>query len=514
MDDLLRQFESLLTQTGSGMAGSVELLLMQMEPEQARRLRLCAIPHQFDAATLRVLDPELSESGARETFQEFAGLSVVLKRGEAELALHDEARSYLFTQWLAPENLDAFRQASGRLVAHFERLAQVATGVDREAYERNRMFHRVGADPEYGFEDFSHLLKEKRHEFRLSECGALLTLAREYEPVLTPRQRFRLAYYEGRLALDQAKWTQAQHLFEKTLQQDGVPRDVRIKVLKRLGMAYAEQRKYDRAEAVLREALSLAQSVDGLPEMVDDIMHDLACVYRDTQRAGEAEQLFRQAIRLAEAQNDQNTLAVVHNSMGTLYRELGRSEEAIRLYQRSLEFLVSEEDHFRRAQVYNNLGMAHADLNDWAQSAEMLNQSLDVKRQAGDTRGTAIALNNLARVYHNLSDRTRAVDVTRKAADLFLEVKDLYNASQALRNLARLHELDGRPDDAATARAEADAIAQRMNVPKRDDTGRLDLIGIAEPVFASAPARRFSRIGCLVAVVIFILLIAIALVAG
>jgi len=62
MDKRLEEFQQLLNELSvKGKDAPLELLLRQMDADQARCLRLCAIPHEFDMWILRALAPDLSE---------------------------------------------------------------------------------------------------------------------------------------------------------------------------------------------------------------------------------------------------------------------------------------------------------------------------------------------------------------------------------------------------------------------------------------------------------------------
>src|SRR2546421_2062329 len=108
MDKRLKEFQQLLNESSAkGPGGAVDLLLRQMDTDQARCLRLCAIPHEFELSILRALAPDLSEEQARKYYDAFSKLSLVAKRGES-LATHEESRLYLFDQWLETERIAEF----------------------------------------------------------------------------------------------------------------------------------------------------------------------------------------------------------------------------------------------------------------------------------------------------------------------------------------------------------------------------------------------------------------------
>src|SRR5690242_14772759 len=109
-DGALTEFRRLLEVRAAyvdAAAAGVELLLGQLEPERARLLRLCAIPHAFNPVILRALAPELDRETAHRRCEELGQLSIVARgtfgaTGEEGYALHDEERRHLFGGWLTP----------------------------------------------------------------------------------------------------------------------------------------------------------------------------------------------------------------------------------------------------------------------------------------------------------------------------------------------------------------------------------------------------------------------------
>ena len=121
VSNLLADFQALTTRLASeGSAGSVEYLLEQMEPESARHLRLCAIPHQFNQDILCVLNPLLTTTQAKNFCEEFSRLPVVTFNQDGT-ALHDKARRHLFQKWIGPPTEEEFTAASNRLANYFEK---------------------------------------------------------------------------------------------------------------------------------------------------------------------------------------------------------------------------------------------------------------------------------------------------------------------------------------------------------------------------------------------------------
>lgn len=296
MDKQLQEFQQLLNElSAKGPGASVELLLRQMDADEARCLRLCAIPHEFDISILRALAPELSEEQARTYYDAFSKLSLVAKRGEL-LAVHEESRRHLFDQWLDSEREAEFRTANARVSEYFAVLSQrlkTETATERsDAVEqalRNRMFHLIGASRGEGLAEFEHLCRQRRGEMRFGQCETLIRLVHEYDRVLNPLEKAVVAYHEGKLAADRRQWSTAEELYNRVLTTPDVPVQMRVKTLCRLGIIEDDQRHWDGAIDLFKKGLEVA---DARPDCRQQIVHfhvNLGSTYRDSNRLPDAE---------------------------------------------------------------------------------------------------------------------------------------------------------------------------------------------------------------------------------
>lgn len=510
MDKQLEEFQQLLKELlAKGPGGTVELLLQQMDPGQARCLRLCAIPHEFDMSILRALAPDLSEEQASKYYDALSKLSLVATRDES-LSIHEESRRYLFDQWLNSERLAQFRSASARLADYFGALAaqlkkesatEKSDAVERTI--RNQMFHLIGASPAKGLAEFERLCRQRREEMRLGQCETLIKLVHEYDRVLTPQEKAIVAYHEGKLAADRQQRRTAEELFNRVLATEGVSTQLQVKTLCRLGMINDEQRQWATAIDFFKKALETA---DERPDCFAQVTHlhlNLGSTYRDSGQLPEAEDFLQKGITLAKNAHDLSSLADGYNSLATLYLKLNDTPKAVGTYQLSLKHLEELGDKFRPAQVYNNLGNAYANQRDWQKSEEFFCRSLEIKRQAGDNAGQALTLRNLARVYRAQQRMPDAVAALEQAAALYAEVRDDYNTAQVKRDLARLHSSMKNVDLADRAFNEAIALFEHCHEAQEAQETRDE----------ARPTKRGLPWWVIVAIVLFVALVLLIILA-
>jgi tetratricopeptide (TPR) repeat protein len=510
MDKRLEEFQRLLNElSAKGPGATVDLLLQQMDADQARCLRLCAIPHEFDVSILRALAPDLSEEQAITYCDAFSKLSLVAKRDES-LAMHEESRRYLFDQWLEAERQAEFTSASERLAEYFDadtaRL-QTETGTEKsdavERSMRNRMFHLIGASRAEGLAEFERQCRQRRKEMRLGQCETLIKLVREYERVLNPLEKAIVAYHEGKLAADRREWTAAEEFYNRVLATSDMPARLQVKTLCRLGMVNDEQRRWSAAIDFFQEGLERADDrPDCFPQIIN--LHlNLGSTYRDSGQLPEAEDHLQKGITLAKNAHDLSSLVGGYNTLATLYLKLNDTSKAVGTYQLSLKHLEELGDKFRPAQVYNNLGNAYANQRDWEKAGEFFRQSLEIKRQAGDNAGQALTLTNLVRVYRAQQKIPDAIAALEQAAVLFAEVRDDYNAARVKRELARVHRAVKNADLASRAFDEAAALFDRCREPQEAGATRQE----------SRQKKRGLPWWVIVAIVLFVLFVVLVVIA-
>lgn len=481
----LSQLQELIGELASSQSRESDLLLLQLDEENGRRLRLCAIPHSFDAATLQVLDPSLSRQDAEFTLEQFQTLPAVAQSGDC-LVLHDVARQELFSQWLSPEHRQEFAAASARLVTFYQP-DEHDSPVEAAIRQTSRLFHLLGADPEAGLREFQIAYQSRRSQGRFGDCESLLRLLREYEPALEGEQRNWLDYYRAEVADDNRDLNAALAILDRLRRASPAPA-LRSMVLLRSASVLRRLERLPEAESCCREALHVLDGVERSP-IRHLVHHELGLIARDHGDFEEARTQLTRAIELAKAASSRGDVVVAYNSLGTLLRK-PEPREALNLFRECLDLLDPELDKLRMAQVLNNLGLASADLQEWQDSAGYFQRSLQIKREAHDPAGEASTLLNVSRVYRAEQRWEDARSALMTSAKLFEDVRDPIRAAQALRELARLMYSRGRTDAAAhyaagateclrRAGREADARLIEQEFAPRRSSRRWLLVGTA-----------------------------------
>ena len=450
MSELVAQFAALLAQTDVTAGGSIDLLLAQLEPAAADLLRKCAIPHQFNDDTLRVLEPSLTPGGASERFEQFSRLSAVIATPDG-LALHDRVRQHLFGVWLgSAEHGREFREVSARLVASMnEQLAVDRPESEKETLRRRRIFHLLAVDQNAGIAEFEREFETQRERLRLSSCINVLRMVQEYAPVLSQENQARVSYREGKLAFDRVDLGEAERLY--AMARDIPHSDVmlRMKAWFGLGNTHDARREWKKAVEAFTRALQLAQLQPDTRPFRCRILRSLGAVQRDTGNLDAAETLLQQSLELAQEANDARGIAISRNALGALYIRTEEPAKAIEYLKSSVDELPNED--FQRARVYNNLGLAYRKLCQYPESLRWYDRSLELKAMGGDTLGQARTWNNVVVLHGEQGATDKAIEAAKRAAELFASVFAWHDAGNAWLTLARLHEGRREYTDANTA---------------------------------------------------------------
>lgn len=443
-------------------AKDADLLLMQLEPEEAQLLELCAIPHTFDQTLLHVLEPSAPSDLITAFLAELPTLPAVTQLSDC-FTLHDVVREQMFQRWLAIERREEFRAVSHRLAQHFAGAAPLDP-VQDEANRSIVVFHQIGADLAAGFVALHTLYQDYRTTSRYSACEALVRLAGEYRPILSPVERAWLTYYEAEAASDSRNPARAAALLSD-LAGLALPAGLAIRVLVHLSAALRTTNGAKAAELYAQRALTLASAEADGPSLLHLVYQELGLVAGQQGDVETAERYLNRAIELASVAGDRLALARAHNSLGTMLQKMA-PRRAIAMFEASAACLDEKTDLVRMAQVLNNLGMAYANAGDWEKSFASYERSLEIKRAAGDLYGQASTQLNVARVYQAQHKSVAARDSLNESAVLFEATRDLAAAARARREAARMLRLAGANEAAVDQARAAVALFERADQPE------------------------------------------------
>ncbi|MBI4749669.1 MAG: tetratricopeptide repeat protein [Acidobacteria bacterium] len=169
------------------------------------------------------------------------------------------------------------------------------------------------------------------------------------------------------------------------------------------GTALRQAGKYQNAQAVLQQAVTLAEQIFG-PEHMDTAAayNNLADVFASTDDFSKAESLYKRALAICEkiAGPEHLDTAITLNNLGQLYKSKGDFETALRYYQRSSSIIEKAlgPEHPQTGAMLNNLGMLYRAMGKTNQAEQLLQRTLEIweKTLGPEHPQTITCLNNLA----------------------------------------------------------------------------------------------------------------------
>lgn len=250
---------------------------------------------------------------------------------------------------------------------------------------------------------------------------------------------------------------------EATLDEDPA---IRARLLQTIGESYQGIGVYDRAEELMTASSELLAEVRGGDHAETLAARNaLAGLYRMSGRLDEAEAVYDELIKLADAGGMDRTLELtVANDYGVLLRERGRPAEAEALYRRALDIFrrLGTERTQEAARTRSNLAMAVRQQGRLEEAETLLREALEIQRATvGEPHGdVATALNNLAAVVRRRGDLERAAELYREALEQRVRVHGARHpaVAQSLNNVGFVLYQQGEVDAALSSIRDAYAI--------------------------------------------------------
>ncbi|NEQ43042.1 MAG: CHAT domain-containing protein [Leptolyngbya sp. SIOISBB] len=180
-----------------------------------------------------------------------------------------------------------------------------------------------------------------------------------------------------------------------------------------------------------------------------DSLSDLAGIYQETGRYGEAEILYQRTLEISEQAygDDPDNILDSLDGLASFYASLGRYREAVSLYLRALE--IAEQfysDNLTTFSYLSNLARQYQSLRRYEEAETLYLRALENAEQRSRDDDIAYSLNNLAGLYQAMGRYEEAETLYRRS----LEFDDTNSTIYSLNNLAWLYQTMRRYDEAET----------------------------------------------------------------
>ncbi len=160
-----------------------------------------------------------------------------------------------------------------------------------------------------------------------------------------------------------------------------------------------------------------------------------ARLYERHGKYQQALELYRQTLKVFEAQGEPKWIAATLHNEGALYSALGRGTEALGKLEAALRIYESLGESEREAGVLTQMGWVFFLQRDEAQATALLEKAL---RKRTTLRGRAVTLDRLGSVHRDAGRSVEALSCYREALEIFQELQEPIRG-HVLANLGWLH---------------------------------------------------------------------------
>jgi serine/threonine protein kinase/tetratricopeptide (TPR) repeat protein len=201
--------------------------------------------------------------------------------------------------------------------------------------------------------------------------------------------------------------------------------EVEVVVRHTIGVTYLRLGHYDRAEEMLKSALSVARKAypSNHPELAAP-MTSLAVLLHERGKFDEAEALYREALELRQrhfGRDDEGTASILSN-LGILLQDKGDTEAAEPIFREILDMdrkLLGDDD-LNVAIDLNNLGNIMRDKGDYESGESYLREAISILQKHGHP-WVSVAMSNLGELMNRKGDYAAAEPIFEEALAIGLE---------------------------------------------------------------------------------------------
>jgi predicted ATPase/class 3 adenylate cyclase len=218
-----------------------------------------------------------------------------------------------------------------------------------------------------------------------------------------------------------------------------LPEDQRVGGLLKLGQVFELVGEWENAEEIYREAERLATQINDAQGQAQ-VERTLGWLMRKRGDYNAAEERLVQAREGYERLSDSAGISNVLSDIGEIYRLQGKYTEAMAYYDKSLTLAADITDHRlrqkARAHALKGAGTVATWQGDYTTARQLNQESLAIRRDLGDTPGVATLLNNLGIIARFQRDLTGARQMNEESLTLFRKMGDRWAVGQLLNNQA------------------------------------------------------------------------------
>jgi tetratricopeptide (TPR) repeat protein len=200
-------------------------------------------------------------------------------------------------------------------------------------------------------------------------------------------------------------------------------------------------------------------------ELVWQLCEALWGFFLHTRHYSDWIEMNRTGIAGAHRCGDRRAEARMRSQLGYAFAKLHRFDESITENTQALRLAEAEHDEQGRATALSQLGRVARDAGDLQSALGYYGEARDVQQALGNLRGVALCRRRIGDVLSRLGNHEAAVVELRAAAAAMAEAGDHNQHARTLMFLGAAHLRVGRTDLAATALDEALVVVRALGSP-------------------------------------------------
>lgn len=215
-------------------------------------------------------------------------------------------------------------------------------------------------------------------------------------------------------------------------------------------------------EEIYGESMKRYRGVHHSQEELAHALDTLGAVLRSMGRWGLAEEIYREALDLAEQAGRLHMIATANGSLGKIEAEKGNLRSAMRLFRRELAIARELDDQREMAVAQGCMGNIHVMRGEYAKALTCYTTKLSIAERLSDRRQVAQALGSIGIVYSEQGDYPNAMEYYRRQLAIGEELGEKMEISQAVGNMGNVYRMLGDYVNALECHKRKLAIAEEL----------------------------------------------------
>jgi tetratricopeptide (TPR) repeat protein len=240
-------------------------------------------------------------------------------------------------------------------------------------------------------------------------------------------------------------WNLSKELYEQILPYVEYQRRSYCLII--LGALHRDLGNWDLAEKSFKDALAIAEAEENKSGMAYSWAW-LGYIERNRGNWDEAEKLYRQSLEVETELGDRSGMATSWGLLGDIERNRGNWDEAEKLYRQSLALRTELGDRQGMASSWGVLGDIERNRRNWDEAEKLYRQSLEVETELGDRSGMATSWGALGNIERNRGNWDEAEKLYRQSLALRTELGDRQGMASSWGLLGEIERKRGNWDEA------------------------------------------------------------------